>query len=303
MMAKAENSLVIWRAAMEKNMRENAFAYTLTASAAIALKYRFSKASAEELYWLVAPLARLIELLAGIRFDWEPPNGFISTAFGAIIAPACSGVTFLAICFCTLSFSLVHRRQIPIAKLGWIALSLFTAYLVTLGANAVRIIAAIVLYQADIYGEWITPARVHRMVGIAVYLSVLLPVYLTAERMTRVRTLPPGSRLLEIRAYCPPFVWYILFTTMIPVLRTLGRNQSALLTEHALVVGIASAAALTVCLGLNRSYFRASPKRIDLAGGEREDDRDRRFYTVGTTLNAAKNVERKREKAQEAAKR
>jgi exosortase K len=285
MMAVREKAFAKQRVAIETRLRANAYAYGLTAFAAIALKYRYGKASAEDLFWLVAPLARFVELLTGIRFNWEPPAGFVSTTDQVIIAPACSGITFLVICFCTLSFSLVHRRKKSLTKLTWVALALFAAYAVTLCANTVRIIAAIYLYRADIYGEWITPERVHRMVGIAVYLGVLLLVYLATERITRRRALPLGSRSSEICAYCPPFAWYILFTIMIPVLRTLGRQDAPLLIEHVLVVGFASAGAFAACLGLAVICAR----RVDLHGREREDDRRRPFTMCG--INAIKEQE------------
>jgi len=262
---------------IQKRARESAFAYGLTAFTAIGLKHRYGAASAEELYWLLAPLARLIELLTGIRFDWMPPNGFVSTTAQSVIAPACSGITFLVVCFCTLSFSLVHRRKSSVAKFSWVALALVAAYAVTLGANTARIIVAVYLYHADIYGEWITPGRVHRMVGIVIYLAVLLPIYLAADRITRREDPPLGPGLSQIRAVCPPFVWYILFTTMIPVLTALSRHDAPLPIEHVLVVSAMSASAFAMCIG----FVAIRTRRVDLSPAEREDGRYRPFTVLG----------------------
>ncbi len=273
MMANSEKVFAQRRVVFQTRLRKNAFAYGLIAFAAIGLKYRYGKASVEDLYWLVAPLAHLVELFAGIRFNWEPPAGFVSTSAQVIIAPACSGITFLVVCFCALSLSLVHRRKTHAAKVAWVALALLAAYAVTLCANTIRIIAAVYLYRVNIYGEWITPDRVHRLVGIAIYLGVLLLVYLATERMTRQHALPFGSRLWEMRAFFPPFAWYILFTIMIPLLTALDRQGDPLLIEHVLVVGIASACAFVMCLGL----VGIRSRRVDLRGREREDGLRRPF--------------------------
>lgn len=279
-MASSEKLSSIRRVAFGTRLRANAWAYGLAAFVALALKYFYGNANAEQLYWLLAPLARLVELVAGIHFDWEPPAGFVGNAARVTIAAACSGITFLVVCFCTLSFSLVHRWKKNLAKLTWIILALLAAYALSLGANTVRIIAAIHLYQADIYGEWITPERVHRMIGIAVYLGFLHLFYLSAERITRQIALPLGSRLPQIRSYYPPFAWYILFTTMIPLLRAHGQPDLSLLAEHVLVVVTATFGAFAVCMGFAVIYAR----RVDLSASGREDDRHRPLAMRGIKM-------------------
>jgi exosortase K len=288
MMATREIAFAKRRVALETRLRENALAYALTALAAVALKYCYGRANAEDLYWLMAPLARLVEIFTSIRFDWEPPSGFVSTSDQVTIAPACSGITFLVVCFCTLSFSLVHRYRKVAAKLAWVAFALFSAFAVTLCANTVRVIAAIYLYRADIYGQRITPEGVHRIVGIAVYLGVLLLVYLATERLTRKSALLFASQISRIRAYYPPFAWYILFTIVIPLLTALFRQDATSLIEHVLVVGVASASAFAVCLSLVVMRTR----RVDLPASNREDGRHRLFTMH--KINAIKEQEAKK---------
>ncbi len=243
-------------------------AYAAAGAVAVGLKRAFGEAGAEELYWMLAPLTQLVELLSGIDFYWEPPAGFVSNSARIIIAPSCSGITFLVVCFSTLAFPLLHRRRGMTGKLGWLVLALCAAYLATLGANTVRVTASIHLYGADIYGARLTSERAHRLLGTALYLGLLLPVYLLVERATRREAAPARSAASPVRFLYPPFACYALFAIAIPLLRASGRAANPALAEHLLTVGLLSAVAFALCL-LALVLLRAG--RVDLPGGGREN--------------------------------
>ncbi|RPJ08177.1 MAG: exosortase K, partial [Deltaproteobacteria bacterium] len=165
---------------------QNGLSYALGIAIAAGLKYYYSQASSEDLHWVLAPTVRLVELLGGIRFEREWNEGFINHAHRMIIGPSCAGVNFLVIAFSTLFFSFAYRLRGVRKKLLWLAISLVMAYLLALGVNAFRIMAAIHLKEVDIYGEWITPARVHRIEGTLVYFFFLFLIYLGGKRIAEV---------------------------------------------------------------------------------------------------------------------
>jgi len=68
---------------------------------ALALKLHYSTASADQLRWILAPTAALVELVSGASFEFESRAGYISRERGFLIANSCAGVNFLIAAFLT----------------------------------------------------------------------------------------------------------------------------------------------------------------------------------------------------------
>jgi hypothetical protein len=132
------------------------------------------------------------------------------------------------------------------------------AYLVTLGANAVRIMLSILLFEADIYGGWVTPERVHLIEGTVVYFLFLLVTYVLMARgvgnlrrsAVYTRRLPE-PRYQALISLCPaflvPFFWYGLVTIVIPLLNGAAKVEGAKFLEHSvLVLSLSSGVLLTL---------------------------------------------------------
>jgi exosortase K len=223
---------------------QNGLAYLLGITAAVGFKYHYSVASAEGLLWMLSPVACLVGFFSGIQFQWELYTGFVSLSHGIRIAPACAGINFMIICFSALFFPLVHRLPGRAVKLSWLWLSFVVAYLATLITNTVRILISIQLYGASIYGEWITPERVHRLAGTVIFLVVLFIVYLTAERLTN--SSPASEQLTKenTRRFSPavliaPLSCYVAVTVVVPLLNGASGRHDSPSAEHLLpVVGL-----------------------------------------------------------------
>lgn len=233
-------------------LRENGLPYLLGITAAFGLKYHYSVACAEELLWMLSPVARMVEFFSGIRFHWELYTGFVNLSSGIRIAPACAGINFMIICFSALFFPLVHRLQGRAVKLSWLWLSLAAAYLATLLTNSARILLSIRLYGASIYGEWITPERVHRLAGTSMYLAVLVMVYLAAERLTipRPASGPPAKEKnlpFSPGALIAPLSCYVTVTVAIPLLNGAYTGHGTPSAGHLLSVVGLSLTVLLVC--------------------------------------------------------
>ena len=139
----------------------------------LVLKRHYSLAGPDQLTWILSPTARLIAWLTGADPMWEAGVGYADFNRGIIIVPACAGINFMIMAFGLAVFCALGRLQRFTVLFAWMVASLAGAYVLTLGINTLRIAVSMALYQADIYGAWITPERLHRLVGVWIYLGAL----------------------------------------------------------------------------------------------------------------------------------
>ncbi len=241
------------RSKVKDRLLQDAIFYSLGIAIAIGFKYHYSRAGSEDLKWVLAPTIGLLEWIGGIDFDWETGAGFINHAYHIIVGPSCAGINFLTIAFSTLFFSFAYRLGGNRLKLVWLGISLCMAYVVTLGVNALRILGAIYLYRADLYGGWVTPARVHRIEGTFVYFFFLVLVYIAGEKIAgflAARRRQTEKKDLACGAWksLVPFFWYILFVLGIPLLNMAHKRDAHRFLEHGLLV-------ISVCLSLLLLFF------------------------------------------------
>ncbi len=207
--------------------------------AAYALKLHYSRASAGDLSWILAPTARAVGWLRGETLTlasrgWSPPDG------SYVIAPACAGVNFLILVLAVSVLGFTHRLRSPGRRLAWWIASLLGAWGITVAVNTVRILAAVELYRLD-PGPWLTPEQAHRLLGIVVYLGALWGVFLGLDRLTSSR--PPSllAVLLVPGAY-------VGMTLGVPILN--GTFRAGAYAEHAMMVSILVSIATLTLLAL-----------------------------------------------------
>jgi exosortase K len=213
--------------------------YLAGAAAAVGMKYYYSRSSADDLLWLLYPISALVELMTSLRFVLDPDTGLIDHARGIAIAPACAGLNFLIIAFCTLFFPLVRRKRSLTAKVGWLGTTLLSAYLLTICANSLRIVLAVSLYDHRLQYGWFTAERLHRIAGVVVYFPFLLLAYSAAiEAVSRAGTTSGGitGRLAA------PFLCYSFITIIVPLLNGRYGRPGIPFIEHSLTVIFGSAA-------------------------------------------------------------
>ncbi|RJR32350.1 MAG: exosortase K [Desulfobacteraceae bacterium] len=230
---------------IRNHLMAHAAPYAMGVIVAAALKWHYSVAESEDLCWVLLPTARLVEWLTSITFEWEHHTGFLSRAHGIIIAPSCAGVNFLIIAFCTLYFT--TARLMPTARLRvlWPGILVGISYILTIGVNSLRIIASIALYQADIYGGWLTPERVHRMEGSLIYFTALLIAHQVVTRAVGV-LLTSGVIKAGAGSGLVPFFWYCLIALGIPLMNSGAMRGGARFVEHGAPVLLVCAVVLVV---------------------------------------------------------
>lgn len=151
------------------------------------LKDFYSRARFEDLRWILAPTRKLVEWLTGAAFEAEAGQGYLSRDRLYRIVPACAGVNFMIVAFATLVCGLVHTRSSLAGRAALLAASGLATYAVTVLANATRIAIAIRLHDAGASFGALTPERLHRMEGVAVYFLYLCVLLAAGARATGAR--------------------------------------------------------------------------------------------------------------------
>ena len=195
---------------------------------ALTLKLYYSRASANQLRWILAPTTALVELVSGTSFEFEAYAGYISGDRSFLIAPSCAGVNFLITAFLMLSVRKLLKDRSQDNAWGFIPAAALIAYLVTLVANTVRIAIALRLGRLPEM-SWITPYELHRVEGIFVYSGFLLLLFAVSEKMSSGKT--PGL----LRQSLFPLLVYYATTLGIPLANG-GYRQGTGFWEHAVFV-------------------------------------------------------------------
>lgn len=200
----------------------------------LALKRHYSLATPDQLEWILAPTAKLVAWLTRAHPVHESGVGYVDFTRGIIVAPACAGVNFMIMAFGMAALGGLVKIRRYAAILVWPAVALSCAYGYTLVINALRIGLSMVLYEADIYGGWITVERVHRLMGIGLYLSALW-IFFRGLRFMLSRISAEGRPLPAWLPLC----WYLAGAAGVPLVNLLFQSRPSSFGEHILTVLIA----------------------------------------------------------------
>ncbi|MCP4404950.1 MAG: exosortase K [bacterium] len=203
------------------------------------LKYHYSRANSEQLGWILAPTAGMVEMLSDMAFEREAGEGYINYEHALIIAPSCAGVNFLIAAFCMAGFSFLHLFEGRHGRLSWLLFSLFASYLLTISVNAIRILLSMFLYQADFMPIWFSPEQIHRLEGVVVYFLFLSLYYLLLDAIMkmdfRLRGNDTGTKLYKhwnrVKKFSPLF-WYLCIALFVPFIHQAYRKEFQLSFEH-----------------------------------------------------------------------
>jgi exosortase K len=204
-------------------------------SLAVSVKAFYSHAGADELLWVLAPSAWLARVVGGVDLVYEQGAGFISHTHRLVVGPACAGVNFLVIGFLCLYFSFAQRFT---SRIRWFIYSLLISFGGTVVANGLRIFVSAHLWDADIYGGWMTPERLHRLAGVAIYYASLLTLYCVVASSV-------GTRAPRVA----PLLWYVGISLGVPLAGRLVAGGTPGLAGHAAwVAGVALLLTLATAL-------------------------------------------------------
>jgi len=155
---------------------------------ALALKFYYSNATANELLWILAPTTALVELLSGRSFAFESHTGYMSSDHRFVIAVPCAGVNFLITAFLMLGLRRLWRDRFQTVGWTFLPITAALAYVATLIANTTRICVALEMQRRAVDIDWLSGNQLHRVEGIVVYFGFLLLLFMLTERIEAAKT-------------------------------------------------------------------------------------------------------------------
>lgn len=215
----------------------------VTIAMMLGLKVHYSSASAEQLIWMLLPIARLVDWTTGAHPVWEAGVGFTDFDRGIIIAPACAGVNFLIMAFGLAVLCGLGRLRRGSLLIPWLVFAFCGAYLSALGVNTLRIILSMALYQVDIYTVWLSPRSLHRLAGVWLYLGALGLFFRALQPIITYLEDRFESQCRPARANWTPWLplgWYLCGAVGMPVANLVFKQPANAFGEHCLIVAAAS---------------------------------------------------------------
>lgn len=179
---------------------------------AVGLKLFYSTASVNDLRWVLAPTAFLVEIATGETFQFESYAGYMNGDHSFLIAASCSGVNFLVTAFVMLSIVKLWKERAVRSSWTLIPAAFGAAYLTTVVANTVRIAVAIRLHRMRPGMIWINPEQMHRIEGIFIYFGFLILLFVICGGLNGTT-----SRSSLLRQSFVPLLIYWLITLGVPV--------------------------------------------------------------------------------------
>lgn len=136
--------------------------------------------------------------------------------------------------------------------IGWMSASIGASYLLTVLVNSMRIVLAIclpVLFQRqNLYHGFLSPEKLHTVIGTAVYFVSLLVIYRLAGDISykiahpccKPQTDNSGIKkhtLIQILHKClPPVFWYFFIVLGVPYLHGANRRNTKNFREYAVLI-------------------------------------------------------------------
>lgn len=204
-------------------MKKNLVIYIPAIIAVVVIKMYYRTADSEQLFWILAPTTKWVQILSGISFEKIVQVGYVSHEYRFIIAPSCSGVRFLLIAFIMMVFAFTSIMDSLRKKIYWLGFSAIFSYIATIFVNGIRITVSIYLplFLADrkILPTWITAEQLHTVIGTTVYFSMLFAVYYLAGRLCKTVQKSAAKRFLV------PVFWYFTMVLGIPAIGRLYRGD------------------------------------------------------------------------------
>lgn len=222
-------------------VKKNLTIYIPAILAVLAVKVYYRTADSEQLFWILAPTTKWVQILSGISFEKITQVGYVSHEYRFIIAPSCSGVRFLLIAFVMIVFTFVPIVDSMRKKVCWLGFSTIFSYIATIFVNGIRITVSIYLPLAlagkKVLPAWITAEQLHTMIGTAVYFSMLFVIYYLAGKLCKqffmgIETVQKTT----IGRFFIPVFWYFAMVLGIPAIGRLYRGDWSGFWQYTLLV-------------------------------------------------------------------
>lgn len=163
------------------------------------LKRHYAAARADELWWILTPVARLAGGMTRTNFVLQAGEGYFSRDRLFLIEKSCAGINFMIAAFGMLTLALLHRVGSRFSAARVLTVSLVASYSAAVLVNAVRIAIAMSLGAHPAALSAFSAAAVHRVEGIVVYFGGLVLLYEVVRRLDRGGIMAGGELSAEPR--------------------------------------------------------------------------------------------------------
>lgn len=161
--------------------------YILVMAILMFLKLGYTLASNNDLLFLLFPLQKIVGWATASTSFYLKDKGFYFLPLSIAIDKSCAGFNFWLIASGMLSFLSLHYNTIRVSKVLAIAVSFAVAYLLTIMANASRILLAIQMKFNSPSFLKINQHLLHEAIGIVTYVCFLALCYLIANHLLNNR--------------------------------------------------------------------------------------------------------------------
>jgi exosortase K len=149
------------------------------------MKRHYADASADALWWILAPTAWLVRGVTGASFALAPGEGYFSQDRLFLIEKSCAGINFMIAAFGMVALALLHRAGSVTSGVRVLTMSVLASYAAAVLVNATRIAVAMWLAGHPVAVAGLSPAQIHRIEGIIVYFGGLVLLYELVQRFDR----------------------------------------------------------------------------------------------------------------------
>lgn len=214
-----------------REFRSNLIYYIPGALLLLVFKWFVSIADAGNLDFILKPTTLWVSLLTGLDFIAMDTIGYVNHEIQAAINVSCSGANFMIITFAVTFFLFLHVIHNKTLRILWLPISIAIAYCSTIIVNGMRIALSIYMLNLEFYNNWLTYDRLHRILGIGIYITATYLLYLILNNLLS-KSAPNRQNLFY------PLIGYFLVTVGIPVLNKAYVGNVPIFVEHMLTVAI-----------------------------------------------------------------
>lgn len=134
---------------------------------------------------ILKPVTLIVEAALGISFDYHRGIGFYNEELAIMITRKCAGVNFLTTLFLMLIFSFAIYVDESIKKLIAVVFFFIYAYILTIVANASRIIGIVYMMKVGMFSNMRYENLLHQSTGVVFYFTYLVIAYFLINRFFR----------------------------------------------------------------------------------------------------------------------
>lgn len=151
----------------------------------IALKFFFTIASNDHLFFLLKPTDALVGVMLGSQSVYSSDAGYFHENFNILIDRSCSGYNFWILSFLVFTYLFVKYSEDLKHRILSIPLALMAGYALAIFSNTSRIFVSIIIQKKVDFIDDSHHDLLHQVIGITTNLTFLMLAYILTENILK----------------------------------------------------------------------------------------------------------------------